>query len=157
MAQTKSNSTESSNSLLTIVVPVYNEGQVLEKTVKSLLPFAQDRNWEVIFVDDGSTDHSTEILAKLNFIPFVRVLRHKINRGYGAALKSGISKVTTPYVITFDADGQHCAEDAERLLEFALQNCSDLVVGNRQGTERFSRYRALGKWIIWQFAAFSCH
>lgn len=152
MAQTKSNSTKSSNSLLTIVVPVYNEGQVLEKTVQSLLPFARNRNWEVIFVDDGSTDHSTEILAKLNSPPSVLVLRHKVNRGYGAALKSGIAKASTPYVVTFDADGQHRVEDVESVLDFALRNRSDLVVGNRQGAEGLSRYRALGKWIIWQFA-----
>lgn len=143
---------QTSPSLLTIVVPVYNEGHVLDNTVQTMLPFAQKKNWKVVFVDDGSTDHSFEILSKWTFVPTVRVCRHKVNRGYGAALKSGISLVSTPYVITFDADGQHCIEDIERVLEHALQNESDMVVGNRQGAREHSPYRAVGKWIIWQFA-----
>ncbi|MCS6908816.1 MAG: glycosyltransferase family 2 protein [Anaerolineales bacterium] len=142
------------SSLLTIVVPVYNEGQVLDRTVQTVVPFAAERSWEVIFVDDGSTDNSGEILDKLSSTPHVRVVKHKVNRGYGAALKSGISRVKTPYVVTFDADGQHCVEDIERSLRYAIQNNSDLVVGSRQGAGKQDRYRALGKWIIRRFARF---
>lgn len=143
---------KTSSSLLTIVVPVYNEGHVLDKTIQTVLPFARQKNWLVVFVDDGSTDRSFEILSKWAFVPIVRVCRHKVNRGYGAALKSGISTVRTPYVVTFDADGQHCIEDIERVLEYALRNDSDMVVGNRQGSGQHNLYRAIGKWIIWQFA-----
>lgn len=139
-------------SILTIVIPVYNEASVLEKTIQTIVPYATEKGWELIFVDDGSTDHSNQILAQLVTVPPVRVLRHKINRGYGAALKTGISCVQTPYVVTFDADGQHQIQDVERILNFAIQNDSDLVVGNRQGIGNKNLYRALGKWIIWQFA-----
>jgi glycosyltransferase involved in cell wall biosynthesis len=116
-------------SILTIVIPVYNEASVLEKTIQTIVPYATEKGWELIFVDDGSTDHSNQILAQLVTVPPVRVLRHKINRGYGAALKTGISCVQTPYVVTFDADGQHQIQDVERILNFAIQNDSDLVVG----------------------------
>jgi len=140
------------HSILTIVIPVYNEAPVLEKTIQTIVPYAAQKGWELIFVDDGSTDHSSQILEQLVTVSHARVLRHKINRGYGAALKTGISCVQTPYVVSFDADGQHQIEDVERLLSFALQHDSDLVVGNRPGIGNKNLYRALGKWMIWQFA-----
>jgi glycosyltransferase involved in cell wall biosynthesis len=137
--------------LLTIVVPVYNEGEVLHATASSIVEFCREREWNVVFVNDGSRDNTRAILEELRGLSNVYVAHHKVNRGYGGALKTGIRQVTTPYLITMDGDGQHHLEDVERLFQFAIQNDADMVVGKREGVNTSTVYRALGKYLIRSF------
>ena len=133
--------------LLTIVVPVYNEGEILPAIVPGLVEFCRVRDWEIIFVNDGSHDETKQILEGLDPSSNVRVLHHKVNRGYGGALKTGISQTTTPYLVTIDGDGQHDPQDVERLLQFAIEKDADLVVGKRDAGVS-NLYRSLGKFLI---------
>ncbi len=80
--------------------------------------------------------------------PGVRVIHHKLNRGYGGALKTGLLDANTPYVVTFDGDGQHEPEDILRLLEFTVEHDADLVIGRRDPGRAGNWYRELGKTII---------
>lgn len=137
--------------LLTIVVPVYNEGEILHATSSSIVEFCREREWNVVFVNDGSRDNTRAILEELRGLSNVYVAHHKVNRGYGSALKTGIRQVTTPYLITMDGDGQHHLEDVERLFQFAIQNDADMVVGKREGVNTSTVYRALGKYLIRSF------
>ncbi len=137
--------------LLTVIVPVYNEAESLPALLEELLPYSRARGWRVLFVDDGSTDAGADILARLSDQADVQVLRHKVNRGYGGALKSGLAHVATPYAVTIDADGQHRVEDVQGMLDLALAHQADLVVGARPpGSGNF--YRNLGKGLIRAFA-----
>jgi hypothetical protein len=136
--------------LLTVVVPAYNEGGSLPDVAPRLLAHCRARNWQVVFVDDGSTDNTREILDQLA-APDVLVAHHKINRGYGGALKTGIRLVSTPFLVTIDADGQHCLEDIDRVLAFALQKDADMVVGKRDQKSGGDAYRTIGKWIIQRY------
>ena len=80
------------------------------------------------------------------------ILHHKVNQGYGGAIKTGIYNSDTAYAVTIDADGQHSLEDLDKLYNFAIQEDADLVVGNRRGSKDASAYRALGKQVIRTFA-----
>ena len=83
---------------LSIVVPVYNEQAVVGQTVRRLMEMAASlgRDNEVILVDDGSTDRTSDVIAE---IPGIRVIRHLQNRGYGAALKTGIKESRYDWVL----------------------------------------------------------
>jgi len=132
---------------LTIVVPVYNEADALPGFLAELLPFAAALPAEVILVDDGSTDGTRDILAGVAG-EHVTVLRHKLNRGYGGALKSGVAASRTRYTITVDADGQHRPEDVRRLYAAIRSADADMVIGSRRGQQDASALRALGKALI---------
>ncbi len=135
---------------LTVVVPVYNEGENLPVFAPALVDFCIARDWKLIFVNDGSSDNTRTLLDNLHS-PNVQVIHHKVNRGYGGALKTGISQTTTPYLITMDGDGQHDPRDAEKLLDFAMATDADMVVGRRDGVGHSGIYRSLGKLLIRHF------
>jgi glycosyltransferase involved in cell wall biosynthesis len=138
---------------LSVVVPIYNEAASLSSVLEKLVPYCRERKWKVILVDDGSSDATPAILKSYEESPDMTIVHHKVNRGYGGALKTGILAADTRYVVTIDADGQHELNDMDELLRFTLEKDADLVVGNRgrQGTSGL--YRNIGKWMIRTFAA----
>jgi hypothetical protein len=104
-----------------------------------------------VFVNDGSSDQTGQILDHLSASQGVRVAHHKVNRGYGGALKTGISHVTTPFLVTMDGDGQHSPHDVEGILQFGIERDADMVVGKRNEKSMSSAYRTLGKFLIRSF------
>ena len=139
------------NALLTVVVPLYNEERSLPTVLLSLVPYCRKHKWKLILVNDGSTDGTRKILDMYENKPWIHIMHHKVNRGYGGALKTGILEADTPYLVTIDGDDQHAPEDIERVFNFALENDADLVVGNRGRWHETSAYRELGKWTIRKF------
>ncbi len=139
---------------LTIVVPAFNEGKALPETLPAMLEYVKEMNWKLIVVNDGSKDDTREILAGFEQNPRLKVIHHKVNRGYGGALKSGLAAVDTDYAVTFDADGQHQLDDIPRLLAVMMEQDADMIVGSRQHNKQSHWYRELGKWIIRRIAAF---
>ena len=136
---------------LTVVVPVYNEAENLPIVAPALIEFCRTREWKIIFVNDGSTDDTRRILNNLDPASHVCVLHHKVNRGYGGALKTGIRNTTTPFLVTMDGDGQHNPQDVEKVLNFAIEKDADMVVGKRDAKNASALYRSLGKFIIRNF------
>jgi glycosyltransferase involved in cell wall biosynthesis len=114
-----------------VVIPVYNHGRAVAGVVRAAL----DLGWPVVVVDDGSEDHTPEVLAAIGGITR---LRHAVNRGKGAALVSGLEAAAARAVwaVTLDGDGQHDPADAPRLLEEARtwgQGAGrPLVIGRRR-------------------------
>jgi glycosyltransferase involved in cell wall biosynthesis len=137
--------------LLTVVVPVFNEEQSLPSFAPCLIELCRSRGWMTVFVNDGSYDRTKQILDQLSGSQDVRVVHHKVNRGYGGALKTGISHVTTPFLVTMDGDGQHSPQDVETILQFAIKSDADMVVGKRDERGVSSAYRTLGKFLIRSF------
>ena len=137
----------------TIVIPAYNEGQALPITVPAVLELCRKHHWKLIIVNDGSTDDSRLILTQFKENPQLLVLHHKLNLGYGGALKTGLAVADTDFVITFDADGQHQIEDIPRLLQMMIDQDADLVIGARKRNKQSHWYRELGKWIIRRVAS----
>src|SRR5262249_53038246 len=112
----------------TVVVPVLDEEDAVLGTLDALeraLAGSRDA-YEIVVVDDGSRDRTSELLATRQGI---RVLRHERSRGYGAALKTGIRSARHPCIVVIDADGTYPAAAVPRLAE----GCAsfDVVVGAR--------------------------
>jgi glycosyltransferase involved in cell wall biosynthesis len=137
--------------MLTVVIPVYNEGETLPSFAPALVEFCRLKGWRITFVDDGSRDNTKQILDQLSPSLDLQILHHKVNRGYGAALKTGIRHVTTPFLITMDGDGQHDPQDAGTLFQLALERDADMVVGKRSQRSGSNVYRQLGKFLIRSF------
>jgi glycosyltransferase involved in cell wall biosynthesis len=110
-----------------VVIPVYNEAQVLESVVRQALTVFPN----VVCIDDGSRDGSVEAVLRTG----AHLVRHPVNLGQGAALQTGLSyarvRPGAEYFITFDADGQHRLEDASAMLAVARSGAADLVLGTR--------------------------
>ncbi|MCK9205129.1 MAG: glycosyltransferase family 2 protein [Bacteroidales bacterium] len=133
---------------LTLIVPAFNEAPALKDFLPKLLSYCHDNKCNLILVNDGSTDESRSLLKEIEPSGYFSVIHHKLNRGYGAAIKSGLVTCTTEYVITLDADGQHSLEDVKKLYDLIRLRDADMVVGQRQNMKSGSVYRRIGKWFI---------
>jgi glycosyltransferase involved in cell wall biosynthesis len=129
-----------------IVVPAFNEESGLLSVLEELVRTCPDA--EIVVVNDGSTD-GTERVAR-NFP--VTVVSHQVNRGYGAALKTGIAQAEHDFVVFFDADGQHDPTRIRGMLD-ALE-AADLVIGERAAYTRKSPLHWLGRLFLTRFIHF---
>jgi len=110
-----------------VVIPAYNEERIIKKVIDEL---KQAGYSNIIVVDDGSKDRTYDIVSKLDVIS----LKHVINRGQGAALKTGIDyalKKGAKIIVTFDADGQHSVDDIRKLIGPVAKNQVDIALGSR--------------------------
>jgi dolichol-phosphate mannosyltransferase len=120
--------------MLSIVIPAYNEAQSLESLHREIGEVAAANGYEldVIFVDDGSTDNSWEIIRRLAAAdPQVRGIRFRRNFGKAAALSAAFAEVRGDMVMTLDADLQDDPHEIPRFLA-AMQNDLDVVSGWKQ-------------------------
>lgn len=124
----------------TIVIPAYNEEDGICSVIKGLKSI--DERCEIIVVDDGSTDNTFKLASEAG----ARVMHHPYNKGYGAALKTGIRNAKTDVVLLMDADGQHKPDDAGKLLQYMDEY--DMVVGSRTDNSHVSLLRKPGKKIL---------
>lgn len=129
-------------------MPAYNEKANLVLVVPKLLEKCKKMGWKLILVNDGSDDGTLEVMEKLAEDDVFTIVSNKINRGYGAAIKTGIEICSTEYLITVDADGQHRIKDIEKLYNKMLETDADLIVGSRKGNENSGNFKKLGKWFI---------
>ncbi len=124
-----------------IIVPSFNEEDTLENFLKSLQTVlsASENRYEIIVVDDGSTDDTYTIASK---VEGVKIIKHPYNKGNGAAVKIGIHNAHGEKVVIIDADGQHDPQYIPEMLR--LLGEYDLVVGAREsfgiGKRGFGNY-----------------
>ena len=125
----------SSRSGFTIVIPAYNERDGIGGVLERLAALDLQRPMEVLVVDDGSTDGTSDVLRELSSkMPLLRVIHHPSNRGYGAALKTGFANAAHDVVVITDADGTYPEESIEELL-VRIDEGAEMVVGARRGAE----------------------
>ena len=119
---------------LSILIPVYNERAVVERSLASVLaaPLPEAMERELIVVDDCSTDGTGAILEELAAAePRIRLLRHQVNRGKGAAVRTAIANATGDFCIVQDADLEYDPSEYPQLLRPLLDGHADAVFGSR--------------------------
>lgn len=114
-------------SQIAVVIPCYNESKVIAQTISPLLALG----YCVVVVDDGSQDSTFAVLKQLP----IYSLRHATNFGQGAALQTGVEFVLrytdAQFIVHFDADGQHRAEEIPEMVRLLVDDKCDVVLGSR--------------------------
>jgi glycosyltransferase involved in cell wall biosynthesis len=127
---------------VSIVIPAYNEEEGIRYGLERIKELKYHELFEVIYVDDGSTDKTYEIIREYP----VKCFRHNINKGYGAALKTGIRKAKGKHVVILDSDGQHDPKYIEQLIDLLQDH--DMVIGERTDDSFQVKRRQKGKRFI---------
>lgn len=134
---------------LSVIVPCYNEERALSETIISIRRSLGDTlTYEILMVNDGSTDRSGRIMEELaEKDSRLRVVHHERNQGYGAALKTGIRRARSDLIAITDADGTYPNERLPELVELARE--ADMVVGARIGENvKYPLIRKIPKWFL---------
>lgn len=153
-------SADSAAPLVAIVLPCYNERGAIEETMEALSAVMKSSYpFELVVVDDGSTDGMSEVLETIvDRYSNVRVLRHPINRGYGASLKTGIHATSAPIIVITDADGTYPNERIPELLDTMINGGFDMVVGARTAEDaKYSWLRSIPKYFLTRYASWIAH
>lgn len=135
---------------VSVVIPVYNEEDGVNQTLDELHHVLQQTpyRYEIVVVDDGSSDRTADILSTRMDI---QLLQHRRNRGYGAALKTGIAHAKHPLIAITDADGTYPHDRLPELIALAQE--VDMVVGARIGANvTYSKLRSIPKYFLVAFA-----
>ncbi len=135
------------------VIPAYNEdSKIVQEVINKL---HKNGYYQVILVDDGSRK---KLEDSLSINSKTKILRHEINRGQGAALKTGIDfalkEKNCKYITTFDSDGQHRIEDIPKFIEVLEKNHCDIAIGSRFLHKKSRKKVPLKKRILLKGALF---
>jgi glycosyltransferase involved in cell wall biosynthesis len=120
--------------MLSVVIPAYNEEAGIAEIIQRVLAIKQPLadagvpEFELIVVDDGSRDKTAEIASNYSE---VRLVRHRVNRGYGAALKTGFKHARGNLLGFLDADGTYPPDSFPALCSAAIEQEADLIIGSR--------------------------
>lgn len=119
---------------VSVILPFYNEEDTIEKILRSVLK--QKIVNEVLLIDDGSKDHSLNIVRKVKSanklnLKKIKIFKHSKNKGKGAAMRTGLSKAIGELIIFQDADLEYDPSDYKKLLKPLQESRADFVIGNR--------------------------
>jgi glycosyltransferase involved in cell wall biosynthesis len=118
---------------ISIIVPAYNEEHSIGGVLRALLESVQSKDdYEIIVVDDGSTDITYRVCSEVEGI---LIVRHNRNKGYGAAIKTGVKNAKYDAIAIIDADGTYPTEKVSELAKIYQSNDLDMVVGARIGPD----------------------
>lgn len=143
---------------LSVFFPAYNEEESIKATVEKAIIVLKKiaEKWEIIVVNDGSTDKTSEIVKTLRQAQGkrnpIRLITHTRNRGYGAALKSGFYNAKYNWIAYTDAEGQFDFSEINKFFEKQRQTDADLVIGYYL-KRAVPFYRILGS-RLWELAVF---
>jgi glycosyltransferase involved in cell wall biosynthesis len=126
----------------TIVIPAWNEEKGLPVVLKQILAVIDD-SYEIIVVDDGSTDMTSEVASKFN----CRIVKHEVNKGKGEALKTGVKHSTGENIIWTDADDSYPSELIPKVAE-VLRSYDIVVCSRRSGMGNIPLFNRFGNWIF---------
>src|SRR5262249_10490230 len=125
-------STQAVQPRISIVIPAHNEEAVIGRVLDELF---QMNLYEIILVDDGSTDNTRAVAEKHG----AKIIRHPYNIGNGAAVKTGVREASGDIIVMMDGDGQHSPADIPRLISYIGDY--DMVVGARTRDSDAAMYR----------------
>ena len=136
---------------LSVVFPAYNDAGTIPSMVIAARLAARKLadDYEIVVVNDGSTDHTAEVLAELEAVfPELRVVHHPENRGYGGALRTGFGSATKDLIFYTDGDAQYDPREMERLFE-VWEPSSDFVNGTKIGRSDPLHRAIIGRLYHW--------
>ena len=129
--------------MISFIVACYNEEKNITETINSIILAnrkLKDKKYEIIIIDDHSTDNSKNILNKLKKkFKFIKLKKNKKNLGYGGTVKVGIKKAKGDYVIWIPGDNSHASSELVKILKY--KNKYDIVSTFYTNTETRSRFR----------------
>jgi dolichol-phosphate hexosyltransferase len=128
---------------LSILMPVYNEARTVQTVIKRVLDVSFPCQVEVVIVDDASTDATADILSRLDDERLVK-LRHPVNRGKGAAIRTAVAAATGDFMVPLDADLEYQPEEIPQLLEPVLSGETEVVYGSRS----FGSHASYSFWYV---------
>ncbi len=113
-----------------IIIPAYNEEKSVAQVITGLKNFLskEEYDYEIIVIDDGSTDQTNKILKNIKNI---KLISHPYNKGYGAAIKTGVKNAQYDWLLFYDSDGQHQPKYIEKLIKYTKRY--DMIIGARVG------------------------
>lgn len=136
---------------LTILIPVFNEEKSIDRTIISIDKIVNNLKfeYEVIFINDGSTDKTSDFLKNININKNFKVINHFINKGYGAALKTGVINSKFKLIAITDADETYPNDKILDFYEIMNSNELDMIVGARVGKDvKIPFIRKPPKWLL---------
>lgn len=136
--------------MLSLIIPVYNEEGAIEDIIRRCDAVLDDA-YEIIVVDDGSSDATPGILKKIE-LPTLRIVRHSKNTGNGSAIMTGIEHTKGEWIATIDADDTYRPEDIPRLFENVQAASADMIVGKRRFEEE-GGILTFARFILCSFAS----
>jgi dolichol-phosphate mannosyltransferase len=118
---------------ISVIIPVYNEELYVEEVLQQLksVPLPASLQMEIIIVDDGSTDHTSDILKRQDGGELLKIHFQERNFGKGAAIREGLKHATGDIIVIQDADLEYSTSDYPRLLEPILSGQASVVYGSR--------------------------
>lgn len=118
---------------LSVFYPCYNEEKNIQKTVDKTVPVLNNiaKKWEIILINDGSKDKTASVLEsiKRKYSSNIKIITHNPNRGYGAALKSGLYNAKYQWITFTDSDGQFDFSEVVNLIDKQQKTQADIVIG----------------------------
>ncbi|MFW9947151.1 MAG: glycosyltransferase family 2 protein [Candidatus Odinarchaeota archaeon] len=114
--------------IISIILPLYNEEKTIRRVLDSL---PNHTSIEIIVVNDQSTDNSLEEIKLVQSYRNINVINHRINKGYGAAIMTGIKHAKGKVIVSMDSDGQHSPDDLFTLIKPILDERADYTIGSR--------------------------
>jgi len=136
---------------LSVVFPAYNDAGTIPSMVIGARLAARKlaEAYEIVVVNDGSSDHTAEVLAELESVfPELRVIHHPVNRGYGGALRTGFQAATKDLIFYTDGDAQYDPQQMARLFE-VWEPTSDFVNGTKIGRSDPLHRAVIGRFYHW--------
>ncbi|TSC77221.1 MAG: dolichyl-phosphate mannose synthase-like protein [Parcubacteria group bacterium Gr01-1014_31] len=131
--------------VVTVVMPVYNEAATVGATIEALQrAYRHGPAFELVAVDDGSTDGSRAVLQESASRGILRLYVHEKNRGKGAALRTGIAAARGQYLVIQDADAEYDPQEHDQLIAPLREGYADVVYGNRMHDGN-----PVGYWRYW--------
>ncbi|HZK08397.1 MAG TPA: glycosyltransferase family 2 protein [Bacteroidales bacterium] len=127
---------------ISVIVPAYNEADAIRFALERFVELGYHEKYELIYINDGSLDDTAMIIAEYP----VKLYNHNVNKGYGAALKTGIRKAHGEKIVILDSDGQHDPKYIEQLIDLLADH--DMVIGERDTDSHQVKNRQTGKKII---------
>lgn len=136
-------------SMVSIIIPAYNEAQAIGDTLRELSEELSTCGfeYEVLVINDGSSDDTESIVRKMEN-EHIRCISHRVNRGYGSAIVTGVKNARGGLIIWYDADGQHRPEDLIRVVKKMKEENLDYCIGVRSSTSYQVKNRVFGKFIL---------